>query len=762
MKLDKMKTLVIIIFTIMAGASFAQSGKLKKADSYYERVAYAEAIPLYSQLLNSAVDSPELKSKLADCYYQIGNTQKAEEVFALFIDKTNSNPEDLYRYAQSLKENGKYTESDDWMNAFQSKTSDDIRAREFADNNSYLTAINNQQPYFSVSHLSVNTEYSDFGGYPAQNDEVYFVSNRKKRVSVKRFHTFNNEKFLDLYVGKRQDFAIENPVYQKKKNKKYHEGPLCFSPDGTRVYFTRNNMSSGKNRRDEKGIQNLKIYFATVTAEGTWTNEKEMEINSKAYSVGHPCLSADGKTLYFASDMPGGFGGVDLYKMDVLADGTFGKPVNLGDQINTEGQEMFPWLSSEGILFFSSDGHVGLGGLDVFAMLPDRAGNFKKRINVGKPVNSAKDDFAFVMFDDNTTGYLSSNRETGAGDDDIYSFQLLRPLKVNLVVQGIVTDKRSGEILPGADVVLMNGDGAIVATSKADAEGGYEFNVEPDLDYTIEANNEKYFANNTQFTTKNLDSKLEVLKEDIDLEKDPGLSLYALITDAKTGNALEGVTVKVTDNMTGEVETILTPATGDYMRPLNDKKLDDRGSYNLTLSKEGYIPKTVTYNTLFDKEGQYEVHAEVDLSLDILVTDLRDLIEINPINFDLGKWNIREDAKVELDKIVEVMNKYPNMEVELGSHTDCRASKSFNMRLSDKRAKSSASYIKSKITNPDRIYGKGYGESQLLNGCECEGAVKSDCSEEEHEKNRRTEFKVISVGDPNVDVKNNSTDSFGK
>ena len=218
------------------------------------------------------------------------------------------------------------------------------------------------------------------------------------------------------------------------------------------------------------------------------------------------------------------------------------------------------------------------------------------------------------------------------------------------------------------------------------------------------------------------------------------------MTDNKDGTPIEGVTILLVDNITGESVTLITNTTGDYLKALNDKKLDDKGSYNISLSKDGFIPKTVTYNTVFLKEGQYDVSAQIDISMDKMVEDLRDLIKINPINFNLGKWNIRADAKIELNKIIEVMNKYPVMEVELRSHTDCRASKAFNMKLSDKRAKSSAKYIQSKITNPKRIYGKGYGESQLLNECECEGSVKADCSEEEHEENRRTEFKVISVG----------------
>ena len=755
-----MKTLTLVLFALVVNVGMAQSGKLKKADNYYEKVAYAEAITLYSELLDSEVDTPDMKSKLADCYYQIGQTEKAEETYAKFVDVSASEPEDLYKYAQCLKENGNYSESDKWMSAFESKRNNDSRAKQFASNTSYLTDLDNQKPYFSISHLSINTKFTDFGGYPSPDQDVFFVSNRKKRVSIKRYHSYNDVKFLDLYRGIASNGEIENPEFQIKKNKKYHEGPLCFNIDGSRVYFTRNNMSNGKNRRDQNGIQNLKIYVADVSQEGEWENEMELSINSKDYSVGHPSISSDGKYLFFASDMPGGFGGADIYKMEILQDGSFGKPENLGEMINTEGQEMFPWISNEGVLFYSSDGHVGLGGLDVYVMIPDKNGDFKKRVNVGKPVNSSKDDFALIMNPDNTTGYVSSNRDTGSGDDDIYGFTLLRPIKINLSVEGIALDKRTGKALPGARVELKDKEGIVLAETIADDNGGYEFGLEPDLDYVIAASTDDYFDNETSFSTKNLDPKTEILKEDVKLEKDPGLSLYALITDSKSGNPIEGVEITITDNFTGETQSVTTSSSGDYLKPLLDKKLEDRGSYNLALSKEGFIPKTVTYSTLFDKEGQYDVHSSIDLTLDPMVKDLRDLIEINPINFDLGKWNIRDDAKVELDKIVQIMNKYPNMEVELGSHTDCRASKSFNMLLSDKRAKSSANYIKSKISNPERIYGKGYGESKLLNGCECEGSIKSDCSEEEHEKNRRTEFKVISVGDNKVDVINNSNDSF--
>lgn len=762
-----MKNIGITLAVVaLSSLSFGQSGKLKKADNYYSKVAYAEAADLYTELIGSEVDSPTLKAKLADCYYQMGETTRAEEYYAAMVSSPEATADDVYKFAQALKENGKYAESDKWMEKFHSIQADDSRGKEFISNKTYVEQITNQGAYFSINHLAVNTENAEFGGYPYGENEALFVSNRKKRVAVLRSHTYNGNRFLDLYtasVGGNNE--LETPDFKSRKvNKKYHEGPLCFSPDQKTVYFTRNNMSGGKLRRDDKGIQNLKLYKATIDAEGNWTNEEELPINSKDYSVGHPTISADGKTMYFASDMPGGFGGADIYKMAINEDGTFGSPENMGDKINTEGQEMFPWVNSEGLLFFASDGHVGLGGLDVFVRIPKKDGSFNKLMNVGKPVNGPKDDFALVMNADNTTGYVSSNRESGNGDDDIYSFTLLKPLKVNLSLNGVVTDVRSGEIIPGARIQLKDEAGNVVATTLADDNGNYSFGLEPDMDYNLVVTKDDYFDNQGTTTTKDLAAGTEEINKDLTLEKDPGLALYALVTDAKTNAPIDGVEMTIIDNMTGkEFGSTTTEASGDFLKGIADKKIDDRISYNIILKKEGYFPKTVTFNHEIKEPGTINVHEMLDggLALDPAVTDLSELVQINPINFDLNKYNIRPDAAVELDKIVEIMNKYPNMEVELGSHTDCRGSKAYNERLSDKRAKASAAYIKSKITNPERIYGKGYGESRLLNGCECEGSVKSTCSEEEHSENRRTEFKVISTGDDKVKVNNTSTDSFG-
>ncbi len=764
---QNMKIITSIVCASLIGfAAISQTSRLKKADDYYNHLSYAYAAPLYERLIGSEVDSPAMKARLARSYYNLGEMDKAEQIYSEMIQSPEASKEDVFHYAQVLKQNGKYAESDQWMKKFEAMSGGDLRATSYAKNSDYLSKIKGMGDRFTIKDLAVNTAVTDFGAYPsADGKTIYFVSSRKKRSFVQREWSWTGNRFLDLFQskpGSDQELS-DTKILKRKVNSKFHEGPLCYTPDGKMVYFTRNNISKGKkHRRDGQGIQNLKMYRAKIDSEGKWVDQESIPFNSAEYSVGHPSVTKDGKTMYFVSDMPGGFGGADLYKVALNADGTFGKPENLGKQFNTEGQEMFPWIGSDGNLFFSSDGLIGLGGLDVFVAIANKAGSFSKVENVGTPVNGQHDDFAFVMMNDNKTGYFSSNRTDGKGDDDIYSFQLLKPFKQTLTLNGIVADYRSREILPGAEVILKDAAGNEIARTKADDKGQYSFELEPDKDYNLTATNSNYFEQSLPVTSKDIDSNTDEIDQDLYLEKDPGLSLYTYITDAKTNEALASVDLKITDNMTGEefIHT-LTPESGDVLKGILGKKIGDRISYNISMSKAGYFPKTVTFNYEVKNPGMIKVHEILQdaLKMDKEVSDLRDMVEISPIKFDYNKFNIRPDAAAELNKIVEIMNKYPGMVIELGAHTDCRGSKAYNEKLSDQRAKASAAYIKSKISNPERIYGKGYGENRLLNGCACEGKVKSTCTEEEHQENRRTEFKVISTG-ANIDVKNTSPDSF--
>ncbi|MFA7274275.1 MAG: OmpA family protein [Crocinitomicaceae bacterium] len=751
-----MKRIIIFLTCLLlAQTTFAQNAVLKKADSYYGKVAYALAAENYEKVRGSKLEDPQLLARLANCYYQMGDSQKAEEVYVLMINDPTANYDDIYRYAMALKENKKYEESTKWIEKFMSINRADIRALEYKSDQNYLTEILNLPPRFEVTNLDINTENSEFGGYvDPTNDDVYYVSNRKFNGLSQRYWTGDNTPFLDMYKGK---VGVGNQIngeqlVKNNANTNFHDGPLAYHPDGHKVFFTRNNLAKKRQGRyDDKGIQNLKLYYADIESDGSWSNIREVPYNNLAFSIGHPTFSKDGKTMYFASDMPGGYGGADIYKASIeegIVEMAFGTPVNLGNEINTEGQEMFPWIDTAQNLFFASDGRPGLGGLDNFVVLNILDLRNAKAMNLGEPINSNRDDFAFIMLKDGESGYMSSNRADGKGADDIYSFKMLEPFKKQLKLKGTVVDSRTREILSEANVQLLDEAGNLVEQTQADKDGKYSFSVEPAMIYKVSAHKADYFDKIEIVSTLNLPVSLSEIDKDIYLMKDPGLALYALVTDKKTSEPLKDVKFKIVDLNTGTI--VLeenTPITGDLMKALAENKVGDCLKYQLILSKEGYLGKTAQFNYCIEEPGLIKIHQKMDIALSKIEVgmDLAKIVGISMIYFDLNKFNIRKDAQLELAKIVQAMNDNPNMEIELGSHTDCRASYTYNMKLSDKRAKASAAWVRARITNPQRISGKGYGESKLTNDCGCEGDVKSDCTEEEHQLNRRTEFLIIKM-----------------
>jgi outer membrane protein OmpA-like peptidoglycan-associated protein/tetratricopeptide (TPR) repeat protein len=719
----------------------AQSLKQKRADKQYNRFAYIKAANLYRQVIAKGKADDAVYMRTGDCYRLVGQWQQAEPFYAKVAQSPSSDANAVFYYAQALRANEKYDESLIWMKKFHDLQAADSRGIRFAASDSFIGRVKAQQAYFDIRPIDINTSQSDFGA-SFRKGQVVFASSRNQRPDVKRYHTWNGMPFLDLYEAQRSgDGNLKNPLLiNKELNTKYHEGPACFTADGNTMYFTRNNYFNKLYGKDQKGVNNLKLFRASNTG-GCW-KEENLKINSDEYSVGHPALSADGKQLYFISDMPGGKGGTDIWRVVIEDNGAVGIPENLGEVINTEGNEMFPFCDADGNLFFASNGHVGLGGLDIFFAAAN-GNKYNQPINVGLPVNSAYDDFALSLDSTGKAGYISSNRVGGKGDDDIYAITLLRPFKPNYLVKGVARDSRTNQPLANTVIRIKDQSGKLVDSVITSGDGTYQFGVQPKSNYSFYGTTDKYFEATTAFNTNELGDRLE-LTQDIFFEKDPGLSLYVTIKDKTTGKPLDSVKVKVIDNVSGgEFTNDLTPASGDFRKPITDKKLGDRISYNLVLERPGYLAKTVTFNAPIEKEG--ELRLEENLDKIEVGLDLAKIIDIKPIYFDLGKYAIRPDAAKELDKIVKVMNENPNMVIELGSHTDCRSSATSNMSLSDRRAKASAEYIKKRITNPERIYGKGYGETQLVNGCACEGAVKSICSEEEHQKNRRTEFKIIKM-----------------
>lgn len=723
------KRLLPFIVLLISSSVFAQNGTIIKANKYYESYSYQKAIDKFETVTEKSTD---IYRKLADSYEKVGDLKKAEEYYSKLVKASDRTYEDLYNYASVLMMNEKYKEAKRWMKTYNFLYPDDSRGRAFVENMDSYEDLMNDKQQFSISNSSINSAQSDFGT-AYYNDVLVFASSREGVKPVVRRWNWNGLAFLNLYKAEKSDSGdLSNPEqFYPKLNKKYHEGPACFTKDGSYMIYTKNNYRE----TDTTGAHGLEMYSMDYDG-GKWINNKALPFNNDNYSVGHASLSTDGKTLYFSSDMPGGYGGVDIYMASRKADGSWSEAVNMGEKVNTEGDETFPFIhESERMLFFSSDGKPGLGGSDIFIAQLTEAGVGTVR-NLGTPVNTNLDDFAFVLDSSESGGFFSSNRAGGKGNDDIYSFKLLKPFEFMKVIKGVAREKESLRILANTSVILREGE-TTIGSVLTDSAGNYAFVVEPNLEFVLEASKEAYVGQSRMVSSA---VKEDVIIINLLLEPKPNIYLEGLVSDAKTGEILNNVSVLIINNDTKDtVLNVLTSEKGYFYKTLEGLKVNASLNYTIDLSKQGYLAKKENFKEVIAQEGAVRLHLRLD-KIDIGL-DIAKLIEIKPIYFDYNKSNIRPDAAIELDKIVKVMLENPNMEIELGSHTDARGTDSYNMKLSDRRAKASAAYIVSKGVSESRIKGKGYGETKLVN--RCANGVK--CSKKEHQENRRTEFIITKV-----------------
>ncbi|NNC70192.1 MAG: OmpA family protein [Flavobacteriaceae bacterium] len=526
---------------------------------------------------------------------------------------------------------------------------------------------------YSIKNIDVNTKNSDFGTSFMSPNKLVFTAPRTGFTVIRDVWEPNGQRFLDLYTG---DIDENGEVSNKQRlqgevNSRYHEGDAVFTKDGKVVYFTRNNYYRKQLGVDNTGWTNLALFKATVNNEGEWINIIPMPFNNVEYSVGHPALSDDEKTLYFASDMPGSMGEMDIYKVDVNESG-FGNPVNLGPKVNSTAKDWFPFVDGE-VLYFASDRAGGKGGSDVYAS--KLTGFTPKPVLLNAPINSINDDYAFIIDKDSRKGYFSSNREGGKGDDDIYSLIEEEPVefKCQQVVLGEVLDKATGDALQGAEINLRDKDENILQTVTSDEKGEFTMEISCETEYQIEGKKEGYAPQIKNFTTSDV----------ADLEISPRILLGK-----------------------GDIDLIAARNTQDEEEDVKPEGLPD------VLPDEIVRLRASTY-----------------------------AVNIEPIYFDLNSSFLNKKAQQELQKVVDLMNKYPDMIIESASHTDVRGPDGYNMWLSDRRAKSTVNFIIDRGIDPRRITGKGYGETQIINQCS-EGV---QCTEAEHERNRRTEFVIIKM-----------------
>ena len=627
------KTLLFI--TLMSSFCLtAQNNDTKKADKQFAQLQFVKAAESYNKLVENGKADNYVYAQLAESYYNIFNTEAAERWYAKALE-TSTKPELVYKYSEMLKANGKYEASNQQMEKFASMRPADNRAIAYRKNPDYLPKILEQGKKFNVQNADFNSEQSDFGG-TLNDGKLYFTSGRN---DSRKTYGWNDQPYLDIYtIVKNTDNTYQEATLANKTiNTRFHEGLVSFTPNGKTMYFTRESYFEKDYQKDSLSSTKFsQLYLFKATKLGSdWDNVENLSINSENYSVKNPSVSADGQTLYFASNMPGGFGDFDIYKASINADGTVGEPVNLGQKVNTEGQEMFPYISSNNTLYFSSNGHLGLGGLDVF-YTKEIDGKVAPIRNVGIPVNSNADDFAFSIDEESGEGFVSSNREGGKGSDDIYEFKQLQPL-CDVLISATVLDDKTREPISGASVSLFDAEGNKVVSKMTNDKGIAEFIVECDED-----------------------SELEVVMDGFDSKKVP---------------------VKGSNEEENNIQISLEP-------------------------------------------------------IEVLMTP--EQIVLEPIFFEFDKSNITAKAAFELDKLVQIMKKYPELVIKATSHTDERGSEAYNAGLSDRRAKTTVQYVISQGIDESRISGEGKGESEPKIDC------TAGCTKEQHAENRRSEFLIVS------------------
>ncbi|MFD2907738.1 OmpA family protein [Flavobacterium ardleyense] len=524
-----MKTKHIFIILIgMTFSAFGQSSKLKTADKKYERYSYIDAIEIYEKVAEKGYKSVDLYQKLGNSYYFSGDLDKAakayEELFAL---NQEVDSEYYFRYAQTLKSQEKYEKADQYMVMFNQKTTDS-RGKLYAENKNYIKDINAVSGKYTVENTAINSEFYDYG--PSFfGKKLVFTSSRSEGNTHAKIHDWTKQNFTDLFVttidneGKLS--GVEN--FSSEINTKFNESSPIFTKDGKTMYFTRNNYNNGKKRKSEDKLTILEKIYKADLVDGKWSNVTELPFCSDNYATAHPALSPDEKTMYFASDMPGTYGLSDLYKVSVAADGTFGTPENLGPAINTEGRETFPFVDEHNNLFFASNGHPGLGGLDIFEA-KNVNNQFQNPENVGKPINSSKDDFGYIYKD--KLGFFSSNREGDAGFDDIYTFKICTHK-----LSGLITDIVTKTILPNSKVILFDENMKKVSETTSSDKGLYEFDINCEKEYYVRASKEEYETAEKSFapvevkgeSTLNIELKRNIIpiEEGTDLAKALDISI---------------------------------------------------------------------------------------------------------------------------------------------------------------------------------------------------------------------------------------------
>lgn len=727
------------LICIMLGCAHVAASGQGKANAYvhegdrlFAQMAYAPAKEAYKAAVELGAVNEHVTKRLAECNMRLGDTEEAERWYATVVKFLNREPRDLYYYAEALKSNGRYNEAEEWMDRYLAMVATEGTPRR-SNISGFARKLSQDADRFVVRPAGINTPYSDFGAAWLGDDRVIFASSRNFTVGIQRRAAWNDQPFLDLYVAQRGnggELSMATPL-DGAVNSKLHEGPATASRSGDALWFTRNNPEKGRSPDGQGGVNRLGIHSARPQGNG-WGDVRPFTFNNPDISVGHPALSPDGRSLYFASDMPGGLGGTDIYVCHDQG-GEWSEPENLGPSVNTPYNEVFPFISASGTIYFSSNGHPGLGGLDVLAAKPLSGGGFKTAVNVGAPVNGPKDDFGFIIDAQEKHGYFSSNRPGGMGDDDIYAFEMLAPLEERFLVSGTVIDDEYETPVIGGEVLLADLDGRVLAATFTDARGEYSFPIEKDRAYKVMAIMTGRFNGERHLSTENVERE-QIITRDIHLVVNSGVWMRGAVSHKNGPGFIEGMHVSVVNLSSYFTEDRTTGPGGDF-----NIRLQTNEEFEVIFEKEGYFSQSVPVSTIGMREGVIDLNEARDLTFERMVLD-------SAFRFEHVRWtgsgvDLDPVARAELDLLVERMLVNPALVIEVGVHTDASGAEGTQVPITQKRADAIAAYLTGKGVPGARVVPKGYGNTRPLNHCVA-GVV---CSPEEHAVNRRSEYRVVEI-----------------
>lgn len=627
----------------------------------------------------------------------------------------------------------------------------------------------------------INTPNLEFSPVFYQNGIVYVTSRRKAGAVDKKI----GETFFDLFYSDldRRGFPMKPQEFSVNMNSTMHEGPVTFNRKGDQVFFTRNNEENGVQKADSKGVTRLKIYEARK-GEFDWENARELPFNNDEYSSCHPSLSPDGRRLYFTSDMPGGYGGFDLYFVEKRGE-SWSMPINLGPEINTPQNEVFPFIHESGVLFFSSNGHNSRGGLDIF-MVNISTQTWGRVVNLGIPFNSPHDDLGFILNPDADFGFFASSRSGGVGKDDIYFFELPEGMEgintgIELATQFVVYDETNGQRIPGAAIRVLersadglikenefydiqldpsssNPDELVIKLKQknpyemgnpvlfTDANGEGIYRLKTDKNYFVFVTKDGFQGSELTYSTLG-EAGDQVVR--VPLKKMDCAPLEGIVTAENIATPIPNASIRIYNNTTREETSLRANSDGEfeYCLPMGYE-------FTVYAEKEGFTRGIDRISTLESMATESQ-----KLNINLLLSPLADNILREPIKagtiivleniyYDFNKSAIRTGEARELDALVKLMQQFPSMEIELTAHTDSRGSEDYNLELSLKRAESARDYLVEKGISSNRIKATGMGESKPRNNCK-DGVP---CSEQEHQYNRRTEVRISKI-DEDVNIK---------